>query len=97
MALKKRFREAARNEFRFLFLILLCLDDFYFCSNIIVSLFFSFVPREVKVVTCCPENRFCPRDQKNSRKFPVHIFELKFLHSMIYTITKLPYVLNFLI
>src|ERR1041385_3782951 len=40
---RKRFREAARNEFRFLFLLLLCLDVCYYCSNIIVSLFFSFV------------------------------------------------------
>src|SRR4051812_41627115 len=32
--------------------------------------------REVKVVTCCPENRFCPRDGKNHGKIPVHLFEL---------------------
>src|ERR1041385_4478839 len=32
--------------------------------------------REVKVVTCCPGNRFYPRDGKNHRKFPVHLFEL---------------------
>src|ERR1041385_8748727 len=53
--------------------------------------------REVKVVTCCPENRFCPRDQKNSRKIPIHLFELTFLHSVLYTITELSYVLSFLI
>src|ERR1041385_6492442 len=53
--------------------------------------------REVKVVTCCPENRFCPRDGKNHRKIPVHLFELKFLHSVLYTITKLSYVLSFFI
>src|ERR1041385_83517 len=53
--------------------------------------------REVKVVTCCPENRFCPRDGKNHRKILVHLFELKFLHSVLYTITELSYVLSFLI
>src|ERR1041385_5110699 len=53
--------------------------------------------REAKVVTCCPENRFCLRDGKNHKKIPVHIFELKFLHSMLYTIVKLSYVLSFLI
>src|SRR3954466_4282491 len=51
--------------------------------------------REVKVVTCCPENRFCPRDGKNHRKIPVHLFELNFLYSVIYTITELSYVLSF--
>src|ERR1041385_3601971 len=53
--------------------------------------------REVKVVTCCPENRFCPRDGKNQNKSPVHLFELNFLHNVIYTITKLSYVLSFFI
>src|ERR1041385_3150629 len=52
--------------------------------------------REVKVVTCCPENRFCPRDGQNQIKSPVHIFELNFLHSVLYTITELSYVLSFL-
>ena len=43
MALKKRFREAARNEFRFSFFssVLSGLDDFYYCINIIVSLLFK--------------------------------------------------------
>src|ERR1041385_5715546 len=45
--------------------------------------------REAKVVTCCPENRFCPRDGKNHRKIPVRLLELKFLHRMLYTIVKL--------
>src|ERR1041385_6546286 len=53
--------------------------------------------REVKVVTCCPENRFCPRDGKNHRTIPVHLFELNFLHSVLYKITELSYVLSFLI
>src|SRR3954466_7673688 len=30
--------------------------------------------REVKVVTCCPESRFCPREGKNHRKIPVQFF-----------------------
>ena len=34
--------------------------------------------RKAKVVTCCPENRFCPRDEKNQIKSPVHLFELIF-------------------
>src|ERR1041385_8776175 len=33
---------------------------------------------EVKVVTCCPKNRFYPRDGKNQIKSPVHLFELNF-------------------
>src|ERR1041385_5220284 len=37
--------------------------------------------REVKVVTCCPENRFCPRDGKNHRKLPVHLFKLNFFYT----------------
>src|ERR1041385_6031734 len=53
--------------------------------------------REAKVVTCCPKNRFCPRDGKNHRKILVHLFELKFLHSVLYTITELLYVLSFFI
>src|ERR1041385_2339450 len=53
--------------------------------------------REVKVVTCCPENRFSARDGKIHRKIPVHHFELNFLQSMLYTITELSYVLSFLI
>ena len=53
--------------------------------------------REVKVVTCCPENRFCPRDGKNHRKIPVYLFELNFLHRVLYTITELSYVLSFFI
>src|SRR3954471_21714500 len=53
--------------------------------------------RGVKVVTCCPENRFCPRDGKNKNKSPVHIFELNILHSMLYIITELSCVLSFLI
>src|SRR4051812_4994700 len=52
--------------------------------------------REAKVVTCCPENRFCLRDGKNRIKSPVHLFELNFLHSMIYTMAELSYVLIFL-
>src|ERR1041385_3997666 len=51
--------------------------------------------REGKVVTCCPQNRFCLLDEKNRNKSPVHLFELNFLHSMLYKITKLPYVLSF--
>src|ERR1041385_1081506 len=51
--------------------------------------------REVKVVTCCPEKRFCPRDGKNKNKSPVHLFELNFLHSVLYTIMELSYVLSF--
>src|ERR1041385_9502897 len=51
--------------------------------------------REVKVVTCCPENRFCPRDGKNHRKIQVHLFEMNFLHNVLYTITELLFVLRF--
>src|SRR4051812_16571066 len=52
--------------------------------------------REAKVVTCCPENRLCLLDGKNRKKSPVHLYDLKFLHSMRYTIVKLSYVLIFL-
>src|SRR4051812_46536552 len=53
--------------------------------------------REAKVMTCCPENRFCLLDRKNRNKSPVHLFELNCLHSMLYTIVKLSYVLSFFI
>src|ERR1041385_698697 len=39
--------------------------------------------REVKVVTCCPENRFCPRDGKNRIESPVHLF-LIFTQCVLY-------------
>ena len=65
MALKKRFREAARNEFRFLFLFSSVLsghDDCYYGSNIIVSLIFKLCAKfslrlqaRSKVGACCPE------------------------------------------
>src|ERR1041385_3698754 len=65
MALKKRFREAARNEFRFFFCfcsVLSGLDDCYYCSNIIVSLLFKLCAKfslrlqeRSKVGACCPE------------------------------------------
>ena len=64
MALKKRFREAARNEFRFFFFafVLSGLYVCYYCSNIIVYLFFKLcakfslrVLESSKVGACCPE------------------------------------------
>ena len=64
MALKKRFREAARNEFRFFFFcsVISGLDDFYYCSNIIVSLLFKLCSKfslrlqeRSKVGACCSE------------------------------------------
>src|SRR4051812_29089306 len=51
--------------------------------------------REAKVVTCCPENRFCLLNGKNRNKSPVHLFELNCLQSVLYTIVKLSYVLSF--
>src|ERR1041385_6530302 len=51
--------------------------------------------REVKVVTWCLENRLCPRDGKNNRKIPIHLFEVKFVRNVLYTITELSYVLSF--
>src|SRR4051812_45888068 len=45
--------------------------------------------REAKVVTCCPEKRFCLLDGKYRNKSPVHLFELNFLHNVLYTIVKL--------
>src|SRR4051812_5318176 len=53
--------------------------------------------REVKVVTCCPEKRFCPRDGKNQNKSPVHLFDLKFFDRVLYIIVFRASVLSFLI
>src|SRR3954468_16648966 len=51
--------------------------------------------REAKVVTCCPEKRFCLLDGKNRIKSPVHLFEMNVLHNMLYKIVKFSYVLSF--
>ena len=66
--------------------------------------FSSFVPslpsdckKKSKVVTWCPENKFCLLGGKNRNKSPVNLFGLNFLHSMLYTILKLSYVLSFFI
>src|SRR4051812_29399266 len=67
MALKKRFREAAHNKFRFFCFcsVLSGLDDCYYCSNIIVSLLFKLCAKcslrlqEIaKVRACCSEKDF---------------------------------------
>src|SRR3954469_9830426 len=106
MALKKRFREVARNEFRFSFFFLLFLVVLIIVTTVATSLylyFSSFVPfiasydKGSESCDILSRNRFCPRDGKNHRKIPIHLFELKFLHSMLYTITELLYVLSFFI
>ena len=68
MAIKKRFREAARNEFRFFFLLLFCfsgLDDCYYCRNITISLFFKlcakfslWLQERSKFGAWCPETDY---------------------------------------
>src|ERR1043165_4420224 len=107
MALKKRFREAARNEFRLPICfssVLSGLDDCYYCSNIIVSLLFKLCAKfslrlqeRSKVGACCPENRFCLPDGKILNKSPDHLFDLNFFDSMLNTIGLLASVQSFLI
>src|SRR3954466_642094 len=107
MALKKCFREAARNEFRFFFLlysVLSGLDDCYYCSNIIVSLFFKLCAKfsltlqeSTKVGACCPETDFVCFTEKNLNKSPDHLFDLNCFDSMIHTIVFQASVQSFLI
>ena len=76
MALKKRFREAAGNEFRFFFLffsVLSGLDDCYYFINIIVSLLFKLCAKfslrlqeRSKVGACCPETDYVCLTEKFS-------------------------------
>ena len=70
------------------------LDDFYYCSNIIVSLLFKFCAKfslrlqeRSKVGTCCPEIDSVCLMGKNWNKSPDHLFDLNFFESMLHTIT----------
>src|SRR4051812_46899541 len=86
MALKKRFREAAHNEFRcsfFLFLV-----DLMIVTTVETSLylyFSSFVPslaldcKKVKSWCMLSRNRLCLLDGKLRDKLPDHLFDLNFL------------------
>src|SRR3954463_8687843 len=104
MALKKRFREAARNEFRFFFCSVLSgLDDCYYCRNIIVSLFFKLCAKfslrlqeSTKVGACCPETDFVCLTEKNRDKSPGHLFDLNFSYRMLHTIVFQASVQSFL-
>src|ERR1043165_4599784 len=107
MALKKRFREAARNELRFFFFaFVLFLVVLMIVTTVATSLylyFSSFVPSLASYGGGSKSCDMLSRKQilfdslQKSLKSPVHLFELNFLHSMIYTIFNLPYVLSFLI
>src|SRR4051812_42308498 len=89
MALKKRFREEARNKFRCSFCfssVLSGLDDCYYCNNIIVSLLFKlcakFSPRlqeRSKSRRMLSRNRFCLLDGKIRDESTDHLFDLNFL------------------
>src|SRR3954471_24807711 len=96
MALKKRFREAARNEFRFFFFtFLLFLVVLMIVTTVATSLylyFSSFVPslasdcKKIKSWYMLSRNRFCLLDGKIHDKSPYHIFDLNIYDSMIHAI-----------
>src|SRR3954470_2049824 len=82
------------------FFLLLCLDVCYYCSNIIVSLFFSFVPSYSLLSKSCDmlsSKTILSMDIKIRIKSPDHLFDLNCFDSMVYTIMKLSYVQSFLI
>ena len=103
MALKKRFREAARNEFRFLFSFCCVL---MFVTTVATSLylyFSSFVPfialydKGSESCDMLSRKQILSLDRKIRIKSPDHLFDLNFFDSVLYTITELSYVLSFLI
>src|ERR1041385_3910232 len=103
MALKKRFQEAARIEFRFLFAFCCVL---MFVTTVATSLYLYFsalcqfiasYDKGSKSCDMLSRKQILSLDGKNQNKSPVHLFELTFLHSVLYTILKLSYVLSFLI
>src|SRR3954470_19345937 len=97
MALKKRFREAARNKFRFFFFtFVLFLVVLMIVTTVTTSLylyFSSFVPslasdcRKVKSWYMLSRNRFCLLDGKNRKKSPDHLFDINFFDSMLHEIS----------
>src|ERR1041384_2175621 len=107
MALRSAFgRQPATNlGFSFCFCSVLSgLDDCYYCSNIIVSLFFKLcakfslrVLESSKSWSLLSRNRFCLLDEKIRDKSPDHLFDLNFFDSMLHTISLLTSVQSVLI
>ena len=79
------------------------LHDCYYCSNIIISLFSSFVTslasdcKKFKSCDMLSRNTFCLLDGKIPHKSPDHLFDLNCFDSMIHTITFRAFPLSFLI
>src|ERR1044071_9540346 len=107
MALKKRFWEAARNEFKFFFFaFVLFLVVLMIVTTVETSLylyFSSFVPSLasdcMKVQKWCflSRNRFCLLDGKIRNKSPFHLLDLNFFDSMLDKISFQESVQSFLI
>src|ERR1041385_26557 len=103
MALKKRFREAARNEFRFLFYFCCVL---MFVTTVATSLYLYFsalcqviasYDKGSKSCDVLSRKQILSLDRKIRIKSPDHLFDLNCFDSMLYTIVKLSFVLSFLI
>ena len=107
MALKKLFREAARNEFRFSFWfcsVLSGLDDCYYCSNIIVSLLFKLCAKfnlglqeRSKVGACCLETDSVCLTEKFAINHQIIFLIWNLFDSMLHTISFQASVQSFLI
>src|SRR3954469_18836112 len=105
MALKKRFREAARNEFRFFFFaFVLFLVFLMIVTTVATSLylyFSSFVPSlasecmKVQKLELAVQKQILSFDEKIRDKLPYHLFDLNFFDSMLHTIILLASVQSF--
>src|ERR1043165_4056176 len=104
MALKKRFREAARNEFRFFFFLFLVV--LMIVTTVATSLylyFSSFVPslapdcKKGQKLVHAIQKQICLLDEIICVKSPDHLFDLNFFYSMFHTITFQASVLGFFI
>src|ERR1043165_10246280 len=90
--------------FQFVLSVLSGLYVCYYCSNIIVSLFFKLCAKfslrlheSSKVGDCCPETDSVCLTEKIRNKSPDHLFYLNFFDSMLHTITFQASVQSFLV
>ena len=103
MSLKKRFWEASQNGLGF-FCFCCVLDVFttiatplYLYLQVLCQVLASYGGGSKSCGMLSRKQILFDSLQKSWKKSPVHLFELNFLHSMLYTIVNLPYVLSFLI
>src|SRR3954471_88272 len=103
MALKKRFREATRNEFRFIFAFF-CVLMFFNTVATSLYLYFSALCQVIasydkgsKSCDVLSRKQILSLDRKIRIKSPDHLFGLNIFDSVLYTIVFRAYVLSFLI